>query len=331
MTKEKGGLVILGRPTLFLWFKSHNSKMVNSRGRHFQFTINNYEDEDLAHCRYLGTLPADQAIKYIAFGFEISATGTPHLQGCIGTTVRKTCQDVKTAFGNINPHIELARNRLANYRYAIKGGDFEEYGDVPSNNSGGRSDLERYQANIRGGMRLRELRDEHFGTYIRSGNATRELILQHMRPQVPDLHPLRGWQTDLYAILCLSVSDRQIHFVVDYQGNKGKTWFAKYYTWMRQIEDDVITIRPTKRENLAYMVVDAILERPIRTVFVDCSRDMVDNINYGILEELKDGNICSGKFVSRMVSVPPMHVVVLMNAAPDESKLSADRYVIHNI
>lgn len=304
--------------------------MVN-RGRHFQFTINNYEDTDLAHCRWLGTLPEDQAIKYIAWGFEVSATGTPHLQGCIGFGNPKTCEDCKNVFGHINPHVELARNRLANYRYAIKGGDFEEYGEVPSNNAGGRSDLERYQADIRGGMRLRDLRDQHFGTYMRSGNATRELILQHMRVAVPTLHPLRTWQERLYAILQLPISDREVHFIVDHEGNKGKTWFAKYYTWMRQLEDDVITIRPTKRENLAYMLVDAILERPIRTVFVDCSRDMVDNINYGILEEMKDGNICSGKFVSRMVAVPSMHVVVLMNADPDESKLSRDRYVIHRI
>lgn len=305
--------------------------MVSARGRHFQFTVNNYEDEDLAYVRWLGTLPAETAIKYIAFGFEVSASGTPHLQGCIGFRNPRTCPVVKELFGDINPHIELARNRLANYRYAIKGGDFEEYGEVPSNNAGGRTDLERYQADIRGGARLRQLRDEHFGTYIRSGNATRELILQHMRAEVPELHPLRPWQSDLYAVLSMPVHDRQVHFVVDHQGNTGKTWFAKYYTWMRSLEDDVIVVRPTKRENLAYIVVDAILERPIRTVFVDCSRDMVDNINYGILEEMKDGNICSGKFVSKMVQVPPMHVVVLMNAHPDMTKLSADRYVVHEV
>lgn len=301
------------------------------RGRHFQFTLNNYEDETLGHCRFLGTLPAEYGVKYIAWGFEVSESGTPHLQGCIGFRNPRTSQDAKNVFGDINPHVELARNRLANYRYAIKGGDFEEYGEVPSNNAGSRSDLEKYQGDIRAGKRLRELRDEHFGTYMRSGTATRELILQHMRTAVPPLHPLRSWQSDLYAILQLPVSDRQIHFVVDREGNKGKTWFAKYYTWMRQLEDDVIILRPTKRENIAFMLVDAILERPIRTVFLDCSRDMIDNINYGILEEMKDGNICSGKFVSRMVAVPPMHVVVLMNGPPDETKLSRDRYVIHRI
>lgn len=305
--------------------------MILPRGRHFQFTVNNYEDEDLEHIRWLGTLPEEEAIKYIAFGFEVSPSGTPHLQGCIGFRNPKSCAAAKGVFGGINPHIELARNRLANYRYAIKGGDFEEYGEVPSNNSGGRSDLERYQADIRAGMRLRELRDQHFGTYCRSGNATRELILQHMRAEVPELHPLRQWQQDLYAILSMPVHDRQIHFVVDYQGNNGKSWFAKYYTWMRQLEDDVITIRPTKRENLAYIIVDAILERNIRTVIIDCSRDMVENINYGILEELKDGLICSGKFVSKMVSFKPVHVVIMMNADPDFTKLSSDRYCIHRL
>jgi hypothetical protein len=314
-------------------FCSHNfgnmpTVTPNVRGRHFQFTLNNYTDEDLVYLRYLGSDEGrlSNHIAYIAWGFEVApTTGTPHLQGAIGFTQRRYHNQVALTFQDLSPFISLARNKLANYRYAIKGGDFEEYGNVPSNNAGGRADLERFQADVRSGMRLRDIRDNHYAAYTRNTGAARELILQYMRSPVPQIHPLREWQSDLYGLLQLPVCDRTIHFVVDYWGNQGKTWFAKYYTWMRSLEDDVLTIRPTKRENMAYIFTDALLERHLRTIFVDCSRDIVDHLNYGFFEELKDGCVCSGKYGSRMVHFEPVHVIVLMNSDPDLSKLSADR------
>jgi len=61
------------------------------------------------------------------------------------------------------------------------------------------------------------------------------------------------------------------------------------------------------------------------------ARSKENYISYEALEEIKDGLFFSGKYESGMVCINPPHVVVLCNFAPDESKLSKDRWVIKNI
>ena len=306
--------------------------------RHFAFTYNNWTQDGLDRIRLLGH--EDQlaacGIRYIAFGFETCpTTGTPHLQGAIGFRTQKSLEQVRNLFNVPGIWLQPARQFLANYRYAIKekhsGGLVEEYGDAPANAQGGRNDIEQFLGDVRSGMRLRAIRESHYSVYTRNTGAARELILQHLRCPDPDLHPLREWQADLLLRLQMAVDDRKIIFVVDPVGNGGKSWFASYYEWMRSNADDVLIMRPTKRDNMAYIFVDGLLERNIRTVFVDCSRQMCEHLNYTFLEELKDGRICSGKFVSRMVPFPRVHVVVLMNQDPDVSMLSGDRFDIIRI
>ena len=319
---------------LFSAFGLINFKMPGNK--HWQWTANNPTDDELNYIRWLGTLPANLAIKYIAFGHEVGNGGTPHLQGCIGFTQRKSFAMVRAVFGNINPHIEQTNNPLRNYRYATKvrneGGIVEEFGEVPTNGQGGRSDLDAFQDAIRNGARLDDIREQHYAAYTRNTGAAREFILQHMPYLNPEFHALREWQQQLYQTLTLPVDNRVVHFVVDPTGNGGKSWFCHYYEWMRHpIPNDVLILRPTKRDNLSYIFFNAHLNRVIRTVFLDVTRTFQDVLNYDFLEELKDGFMVVGKYGSTNIRFARPHVVVMMNQQPDLSKLSADRYHIINI
>lgn len=134
-------------------------------------------------------------------------------------------------------------------------------------------------------------------------------------------HQLRDWQAALYDELKHEPNDRAIHFIIDIEGNKGKSWFAKYYRSLHPNKTQILT--PGKKADMAYM-----LEKNKRVIFFDCPRSKQgDFIQYDFLEALKNGMVMSSKYESEMKEFDPPHVVVLMNEHPDESKLSSDRII----
>lgn len=103
--------------------------MSNKRLRNACFTVNNYSDADI---ELLRALSKDARVKYLVFGKEVApSTGTPHLQGYVSFTGQVSFSNVKDMIGH-TAHIEPAKGSPAQNRtYCSKGGDFEEYGQVP--------------------------------------------------------------------------------------------------------------------------------------------------------------------------------------------------------
>lgn len=66
-------------------------------------------------------------------------------------------------------------------------------------------------------------------------------------------------------------------------------------------------------------------------IIYDIPRTQLDYVNYDALEKLKNGMAMSGKYEGGIILMPNPHVVVFANRPPDESKLSSDRWVIHEI
>ncbi len=131
--------------------------------------------------------------------------------------------------------------------------------------------------------------------------------------------PLLLWQQTLYERLCRPADDRSITFIVDSLGNKGKSWFARYYT---DIHTNGQIIVPGKKADMALVV-----REETKVFFFDCPRSKQgDYIQYDFLEELKNGFIFSPKYQSKNKKLAVPHVVILMNEHPDLSKLSIDRY-----
>lgn len=288
-----------------------------SLSKHWCFTLNNYTDDDE---RRLGSPPDD--VGYIVYGKEVGESGTPHFQGFISFKSRKRFNQVIAVLGS-SCHVERARNVKASIDYCKKDGDFVELGDPPVS-PGERTDLESFKTAVKAGERcLKRLREDFSDVIAKYPRFVKDYLDDQVEAApLPD-HPLYDWQANLVLTLESDADDRTIHFLVDFVGNQGKTWFAK---WWCSNHRNAQLIEPGKKADMAYA-----LQSDVKYVFVNCTREQVDFLNYSFLEAIKDGVVFSPKYESRTRLLGPVHVVVMMNQSPDMNKLSLDRYDIINL
>lgn len=283
------------------------------------FTLNNYDESDIE--KFSSLVP--DTCKYVKFGKEKGAEGTPHLQGyLILNTVARLKQMKKLC---PKSHWEATRGSMAqNEAYCSKDGDVFEFGSKESH-QGKRSDLSDLMKCVKDGCYdLKRLREEHPDVVAKYPRFVADYIQDCSPMPVVEAHPLRDWQADLNTSLLRPPSDREIVFVVDERGNQGKTWFAKYY--MQLHPENTQYMESAKKTDMAYA-----LDPKIRVLFVNCTRKMCEFLSYGFLESVKDGVVFSTKYESRNKMLAPCHVVVLMNTQPDMLALSSDRYNIINL
>jgi hypothetical protein len=292
-----------------------------SRAKNWCFTINNHSGDDE---RRLNNGHDD--MQYVIYGREIGDNGTPHLQGFVMFNRRLRMSQVKEYVGQ-RSHVEVARRVAESIAYCKKDGDFEEIGTMPGASQGQRSDLEAFKIAVQEGMTsLSEIRENHSAVYARYGAFVREYVNAHRPVISPDVHPLRPWQASLNTDLGRDADSRTVTFIVDLSGNGGKTWFAHYYVFLHPRDSQVLL--PGRKQDMIF----AFDEEKARVVFIDCPRSQNEFLQYGFMEELKNGYLWSPKYHStiKRLSKPP-HVVVMLNEHPDMTKLSADRYNVITI
>lgn len=306
-------------PSTVAYSTNSSQANVGSRAKNWCFTLNNYEQK---HVTALLALEDDEDVQYVCFGYEVAPNnGTPHLQGFIAFKDRRYLNQVKVYLDCHHVHLEVTRRVQNAIQYCKKEGNFVEFGEPPSS-GGTRSDLEVFKQAVKAGCHelstLREIHSDVFAKYPR-------FCLEYVTDNIPiglvDPFPLRPWQQTLYDDLKLVPSNRRIIFVIDHNGNSGKTWFARYYA---QMNDRVQIILPGKKADMAYT-----LKQNNRVLFIDAPRSKQGEfIQYDFLEEIKNGLVFSGKYESRMKYLSATHVIVMMNEQPDTSKLSKDRFDI---
>jgi len=307
-----------------------------SQSRRWVFTLFNYtQDDEVA----LKTVPST----YMVYGKEIAPdTGSPHLQGFIIFEKPKRLSALK----KIHPqaHWESAKadsQRAADYckkgeqshdewnesnvngeHYGLNA-DVTETGEMPGS-SGKRKDLDDFKELVKSGVTdLKTLREECTAVCAKYPRFVNDYLRdQAPAPHIPD-HPLRPWQQELVEDLAQDPEDRKVIFIVDEEGNKGKSYLAKKYC---REHPDAKMMRPGKHADMAYL-----LELGTRVLFLDCTRTQVEYMPYTFLEELKDGYVQSTKYECTQKTFERMHVVVLMNQFPDLTKLSADRYDVRDL
>lgn len=293
----------------------------------YTFTLNNYDEAELVALRQ--SLQAE-AVRYAVFGREVGAEGTPHLQGYLSFRQAKTFTGAKKVVGH-RAHVEVAvADEATNRTYCTKDGDFEEFGTRAA--PGKRTDINLFQDAVKAGLKepsqIREEFPEIAAKYPR-------FVQQYVRDQqplvVPRMHALLPWQAYLVEELRLPAPDREIIFIVDREGNKGKSWFTHYYSY---VNAGVYVTSPAKKADMIYALY--MIDTTPRVVFIDAPRCRTDDngqniLPYEFLENLKDGAMLNTKYTSEYFRFPPPHVVVMMNQRPNMEKLSADRYVVREI
>lgn len=288
------------------------------------FTLNNYTETELSDF-----LHWSENCSYVVVGEEFGENGTPHLQGFFILKRRRRLTQVKLIPGLARAHLEVARGTNAQASdYCKKDGSYREFGTLKTA-QGSRSDFEQ----LRDWIKELDYRPSDFdvaevfpGLLGRYPRAVRKFCDLYSPPvEYVDINsPLRGWQRALELRLTEQPDDRQVMFVVDVNGNVGKSWFTRYM--LTKYADKVQRLSIGRREDLAFAI------DPTKSIFLfDIPRGQVEFMQYVVFEQLKDGIVFSTKYESGNKFVGPCHVVVFMNEKPDLNQLSADRYDITNL
>jgi len=294
-----------------------------SQAKHWIFTLNNYSQEDFdTLCN------TAENYEYLVFGKEVGQQGTAHLQGYVVLKQKLRLANVKALAPFGNAHLEVRRGSIKQASdYCKKDGDFEEFGELPSQ-QGKRSEFNEFKEWIKTHEERpkdRECAEEWpqlWGRYRTACINFLDLFQPHTRLVTGDL---RGWQQEVEDLTQTAPDDRKVYFYVDENGNSGKSWLTRW--WYSEDPHRVQIFRIAKRDDLAHHV------DPTKTLFVfDVPRGGMEYLQYNILEQLKDRQVFSPKYDSRMKVIrKPCHVLVFCNEQPDRNKMSRDRYVVTNI
>jgi hypothetical protein len=221
-------------------------------------------------------------------GKEVGEQGTPHLQGYVEFGSPKTFNTVKLILGQ-RSHLEKAKaDRAANIEYCSK-------------------DDENAVSNF--------------------PRPLNEIVLEEYNGVT-----WYAWQRDILDLLSQVPHKRKVYWFIDQVGNSGKSYLARYLV----LKHDVLLVQG-KAQDVFHQVakrLDPELQKngldPVLfpMVVMDIPRHQKDFVNYGLLEQLKNGLILSGKYEGGTYAFPVPHVVVLSNDAPDMSKFSEDRWEI---
>jgi len=294
----------------------------NSRHRRFCFTLNNPTGEERARLADISN-----RTDYLVFGREIApTTGTPHLQGYVVFKNGITILDFKR-LTTARLHVEVARgSHQQNREYCIKDGDFNEYGVLPESRQGERTDINSVitWATAFGTDNGRppsspEIARAFPREYCKLNRLVR--TLSHIVPtQALQFGDPRPWQHELELALLGPANDRTVRFVIDEDGDKGKSWFTRYF--YTKYPDVTQMLGIGKRDDVAFAIDET------KSVFlINVPRGSMEFLQYSVLEMIKDRVIFSPKYGSKTkVMAKNSHVVVFSNEYPDLTKMSEDRF-----
>jgi hypothetical protein len=306
--------------------------MLSSQAKRWCFTLNNWTHEERLNLHLLGesiSADGDQSfLSYLIFGVEIGESGTPHLQGYCILREKARLSRLKEEPGLSRAHLEIARGTHESAStYCKKDGDFHEYGEPPKQPGarGHWKQLQQWLIDLPSRPTIKDVCDEFPALVANNENAVNKFIEMYTSPdhlvQGPFIHP---WQIRVNGIVDGEPDDRKVIFVVDPEGNKGKSWLTRYWLTHR---GGTQFLSVGKRDDLAY----AVKQGPDLFVF-DIPRGNMQFLQYSVLEQLKNRVIFSTKYQSQTKILPSnVHVVVFSNEAPDMESLTNDRYKIINI
>ncbi len=148
-------------------------------------------------------------------------------------------------------------------------------------------------------------------------------------PAKPIKDPLKDrklydFQQEIVDMVKEEPDDRKVFWYYDLQGCKGKTTLAKHLC----MNHNALYVQG-KANDIKFGVMDMIQKKgEIDIVIMGLPRSYEQYVSYDAIESIKDGIFYSSKYESGMCIFNSPHVIILANFAPDEDKLSKDRWVI---
>lgn len=302
--------------------------MSRVRSNRVCFTWNNYDEDELDDLEAkLKSLEQLGQLQYSILGREIGESGTPHIQGYVH--LRKEYHPSQTCglqfWKNLLPggkrmHFENARGKDSHqYIYCTKEGPFIEFGTIKDTEKG-----QDFAGAIEAAKQDMDICEKEYPELYLKYHFQLEKIHQKAQNQKPEsnITELRSWQHQVIDLL-KKQNDRQILFVVDEEGGKGKSTLCKHLlqnenTWACQGGKvaDLMHAYNTKAE---YAIFD----------MARCNNP--DYYPWNFMENLKSGWYTSTKYNGGMKCFKPPKIAVFLNEEPPRNKLSNDRYQIFRI
>lgn len=144
---------------------------------------------------------------------------------------------------------------------------------------------------------------------------------------ISELYP---WQQKIVDIVEADVDDRTVHWIYDKEGCKGKTALCKYLT----VKHKAICLggKPADVRNgiVEYQKTHEGITPPLILLNIPRSINS-EYLSYEALENIKDMYFYSGKYEGGQVCGNAPHLFIFSNDLPDLSKMTSDRWKIHDI
>ena len=290
------------------------------------FTLNNYP---VGYDFKSHLSKADFRVRRAVFGYEVGAAGTRHLQGYVEFERSQRLCNVRRIFPLA--HWEPATgDSVSNFLYCSKDGEYETVGCFEAEQQG--YCLTAPKA-LSVPLVLRGLLCPRTSTQVKVSKmyADKQLYFDKMTDILSNLRQrhdsfsswkekfLYTWQYNILKDV-LRQDDRQILWVCDPVGNRGKTFLAQYllHLYSFQLFDGILSSRDT----------GVLFRKDCQGVCFDVSRTTVESFSYHTLECLKNGVLITGKFHGRTMTFPSKRIVVFSNDFPNLTALSMDRWKV---
>lgn len=302
--------------------------MAPVRSNRVCFTWNNYDEYGLEQLElWLKQQHDNGGLQYAIMGREIGAMGTPHIQGFIHLKKEHyTPKSCGVTFwrmhvpSGLHMHFETARGSdEQQYVYCTKEGPFWEVGEMGGNTNQWNTVVELCRAGD-----VETLQKDHAEIYVKNHFQILKIIkgFQMETRLNMKLEILRDWQNEVIKKMDAQ-NNRQILFVVDEEGGKGKSALCSHLMSTR----NVWACQGGKIADLMHSY-----KRSAELALFDMARcNTPDYYPWNFMENLKSGWFCATKYDSGLVAFTPPKVVVFMNHDPPRNKLSSDRWQIYNI
>lgn len=293
------------------------------------FTLNNYTKEEEDHIKAVIT---EDTVKFAVIGRETGDSGTPHLQGYVNMTKVKRHTGMRKLLGK-RAYITGAKgNDVENDTYCSKGADIMlrigEPVTVGQNKVPFRMAVmaEMYEDNP--DISFKEMGKEWYTCWGLHNRKIKEMVehenMLKIKKELKSMYEnviWKPWQQEVIETLETFPDPRKVIWIWEYRGGVGKTYMTGYLEIMK----NALTINSTSMKDVSY----AYKGQPI--VVFDIARHVLDFVNYGTIEAIKNGSIFSPKYESANKRYKIPHVLIFANDRPDESKMSADRWDIREI
>lgn len=132
-----------------------------------------------------------------------------------------------------------------------------------------------------------------------------------------------NWQSDILKKISVEPDDRTINVVIDYEGNKGKSYLGMYC-----LSHGLAQLVPPLNDYKE--IIQSVMDMPTsNTYFIDYPRGLdKKNLNnfFSAMEQIKNGWLYDTRYSFKQKVIEPPHIWVFTNVAIQEELLSRDRW-----